>query len=88
MYKSKKKRNSKKLHISYKYIIFFCAVFATFNFVIQKIAYNNQGKNYPQVQNIRFNQVQSNKFQPEIEESLKINVKNDPSNYTIAERKK
>ena len=88
MYKSKKRTNLKKLHTSYKYIIFFCAVFATFNFFIQKLAYQNEGKNYPQVQNMRFNQVQSDKFNKVIEESKKINVKNDFSNYTVAERKK
>ena len=88
MNKSKKRTNSKKLHISYKYIIFFCAVFATFNFFIQKLAYQNEGKNYPQAQNMRFNQVQSNKFNKVIEENKKINVKNDFSNYTVAERKK
>ena len=88
MYKSKKRTNLKKLHTSYKYIIFFCAVFATFNFFIQKLAYQNEGKNYPQVQNMRFNQVQSNKFNKVIEENKKINVKNDFSNYTVAERKK
>ena len=75
MNKSKKRTNPKKLHISYKYIIFFCAVFATFNFFIQKLAYQNEGKNYPQVQNMRFNQVQSDKFNKVIEESKKINVK-------------
>jgi len=88
MNKPKKRTNSKKLHISYKYIIFFCAVFATFNFFIQKIAYKNEGKNYPQLQNMRFNQTQSNKFNQGIEESIKINAKNDSSNYTVAERKK
>ena len=88
MYKSKKRTNLKKLHTSYKYIIFFCAVFATFNFFIQKLAYQNEGKNYPQVQNMRFNQVQSDKFNKVIEESKKINVKNNISNYTVAERKK
>ena len=88
MNKLKKRTNSKKLHNSYKYIMFFCAVFATFNFFIQKLAYQNEGKNYPQVQNMRFNQVQSNKFNKVIEENKKINVKNDFSNYTVAERKK
>ena len=88
MYKSKKRTNLKKLHTSYKYIIFFCAVFATFNFFIQKIAYKNEGKNYSQVQNMRFNQTQSNKFNQGIEESIKINAKNDSSNYSVAERKK
>ena len=88
MYKSKKRTNLKKLHTSYIYIIFFCAVFATFNFFIQKIAYKNEGKNYSQVQNMRFNQTQSNKFNQGIEESIKINAKNDSSNYSVAERKK
>ena len=88
MYKSKKRTNLKKLHTSYKYIIFFCTVFATFNFFIQKIAYKNEGKNYPQLQNMRFNQTQSNKFNQGIEESIKINAQNDPSNYSVAERKK
>ena len=88
MYKSKKRTNLKKLHTSYKYIIFFCAVFATFNFFIQKIAYKNEGKNYPQLQNMRFNQTQSNKFNQGIEESIKINAQNDSSNYSVAEKKK
>ena len=88
MYKSKKRTYLKKLHTSYKYIIFFCAVFATFNFFIQKIAYKNEGKNYSQVQNMRFNQTQSNKFNQGIEESIKKIAKNDSSNYSVAERKK
>ena len=88
MYKSKKRTNLKKLHTSYKYIIFFCAVFATFNFFIQKIAYKNEGKNYSQVQNMRFDQTQSNKFNQGIEESIKKIAKNDSSNYSVAERKK
>ena len=88
MYKSKKRTNLKKLHTSYIYIIFFCAVFATFNFFIQKIAYKNEGKNYSQVQNMRFNQTQSNKFNQGIEESIKINAQNDSSNYSVAEKKK
>ena len=87
MYKPKKKTNSKKLHTSYKYIIFFCAVFATFNFFIQKIAYKNEGKNYSQVHNIRFNQIVSNKYNEEIEASIKINAKYDTSKYSVAERK-
>jgi len=37
---------------------------------------------------MRFNQVQSDKFNKVIEESKKINVKNNISNYTVAERKK
>tara|TARA_B100001013_G_C24600331_1_gene438569 strand:- start:775 stop:1503 length:729 start_codon:yes stop_codon:yes gene_type:complete len=37
---------------------------------------------------MRFNQTQSNKFNQGIEESIKINAQNDPSNYSVAERKK
>ncbi len=88
MYKSKKKTNSKKLHTSYKYIIFFCAAFAIFNFFIQKIAYQNEGKNYSKVLNIRFNQIENNKYNEVKEENIKINAKYTILNYSVAERKK
>ena len=88
MNKLKKRTNSKKLHNSYKYIMFFCAVFATFNFFIQKIAYQNEGKNYPQVLNTRFNQIQSNKYNEVKQESIKINPKYTTSEYSVTEKKK
>ena len=91
MYKLKKKTSSKKLHISYKYIIFFCAVFATLNFFIQKLAYQNEGKNYPQALNAKFEQIENNKYNEVSKvskESIKINTEYATSNYSIAERKK
>ena len=38
MKKLKKKKNLKKPHISYKYIVIFCLVFTFSNFFIEKIA--------------------------------------------------
>ena len=54
MSKLRNKKNSKSPHISYKYIIAFCATFAICNFFVEEIANKNEGKNSSQVQNIRF----------------------------------
>ena len=59
MNKLRNKKNSKRPHISYKYIIAFCATFAICNSFVEKIASKNEGKNNPHVQSIKFNQVQS-----------------------------
>ena len=88
MKKSRNTKNLKKPHISYKYIIGFCAAFAIFNIFIEKIANKNEGKNNSQIQNIRFNQAQSYKPIGKIEESLKQNVKNNFESLTIEKRKK
>ena len=88
MIKSRNKKNLKSSHISYKYIIGFCITFAIFNFFIEKIAIKNEGKNNPQIQNIRFNQVQSYKSSEEIKKSSKISIKNNFENFSLQERKK
>ena len=87
MIKSRNKKNLKSSHISYKYIIGFCITFAIFNFFIEKIAIKNEGKNNPQIQNIRFNQVQSYKSSEEIKKSSKISIKNNFESFTLQERK-
>ena len=88
MIKSRNKKNLKSSHISYKYIIGFCITFAIFNFFIEKIAIKNEGKNNPQIQNIRFNQVQSYKSSEEIKKSSKISIKNNFETFSLQERKK
>ena len=88
MVKLRNKKNLKSSHISYKYIIGFCITFAIFNFFIEKIAIKNEGKNNPQIQNIRFNQVQSYKSSEEIKKSSKISIKNNFENFSLQERKK
>ena len=88
MIKSRNKKNLKNFHISYKYIIGFCITFAIFIFFIEKIAIKNEGKNNPQIQNIRFNQVQSYKSSEEIKKSSKISIKNNFENFSLQERKK
>ena len=88
MEKSRNKKNLKSPHISYKYIIGFCITFAIFNFFIEKIAIKNEGKNNPQIQNIRFNQVQSYKSSEEIKKSSKISIKNNFESFSLEERKK
>ena len=88
MIKSRNKKNLKSPHISYKYIIGFCITFAIFNFFIEKIAIKNEGKNNPQIQNIRFNQVQSYKSSEEIKKSSKISIKNNFESFSLEERKK
>ena len=88
MVKSRNKKNLKKSHNSYKYIASFCVIFAIFNFFIEKIANKNEGKNNPQIQNIRFNQVQSYKHIIEIKKSLKKIVKNNFENISIQDKKK
>ena len=88
MVKLRNKKNLKSSHISYKYIIGFCITFAIFNFFIEKIAIKNEGKNNPQIQNIRFNQVQSYKSSEEIKKSSKIRIKNNFETFTLQERKK
>ena len=88
MIKSRNKKNLKSSHISYKYIIGFCITFAIFNFFIEKIAIKNEGKNNPQIQNIRFNQVQSYKSSEEIKKSSKISIKNNFESFSLEERKK
>ena len=88
MVKLRNKKNLKSPHISYKYIIGFCITFAIFNFFIEKIAIKNEGKNNPQIQNIRFNQVQSYKSSEEIKKSSKISIKNNFESFSLEERKK
>ena len=88
MVKLRNKKNLKSSHISYKYIIGFCITFAIFNFFIEKIAIKNEGKNNPQIQNIRFNQVQSYKSSEEIKKSSKISIKNNFETFSLQERKK
>ena len=88
MIKSRNKKNLKSSHISYKYIIGFCITFAIFNFFIEKIAIKNEGKNNPQIQNIRFNQVQSYKSSEEIKKSSKISIKNNFESLSLEEKKK
>ena len=88
MIKTRNKKNLKSSHISYKYIIGFCITFAIFNFFIEKIAIKNEGKNNPQIQNIRFNQVQSYKSSEEIKKSSKISIKNNFESFSLEERKK
>ena len=88
MVKLRNKKNFKSHHISYKYIIGFCITFAFFNFFIEKIAIKNEGKNNPQIQNIRLNQVQNYKSNIEIKKSSTRIVKNNLENFSIKERKK
>ena len=47
MSKMRNKKKSKSPHISYKYIIAFCATFAICNSFVEKIANKNEGKNNP-----------------------------------------
>ncbi len=88
MEKSRNKKNLKSPHISYKYIIGFCITFAVCNSFVEKIANKNEGKNSPQIQNIRFNQVQSYKSNIEIKKSSTRIVKNNLENFSIKDRKK
>ena len=88
MNKSRNKKKSTNPHISYKYIAVFCVTFAIFNFFVEKIASKNEGKNNPQIQNIRFNQVQSYKSNIEIKKSSTRIVKNNLENFSIKDRKK
>ena len=88
MRKMRKKSNSKKIHISYKYIIGFFITFLICNFFIEKIAVKNQGKNNSQVQNVRFNQAQSYKYNIETKELSKITIKNNFANLSVKERKR
>ena len=87
----KKLRNKKKSttpHISYKYIAAFCVTFAIFNFFVEKIASKNEGKNNPQIQNIRFNQVQSYKSNIGKQKFSKITVKNNIKVSSVQDRKR
>ena len=88
MEKSRNKKNLKSPHISYKYIIGFCITFAVCNFFVEKIANKNEGKNSPQIQNIRLNQVQNYKSNIEIKKSSTRIVKNNLENFSIKDRKK
>ena len=88
MSKLRNKKNSKSPHISYKYIIAFCATFAICNFFVEEIANKNEGKNSSQVQNIRFNQAQSYKSNIEIQKFSKKIAKNNFENSSIKDRKK
>ncbi len=88
MAKSRNKKNLKSPHISYKYIIGFCITFAVCNFFVEKIANKNEGKNSPQIQNIRLNQVQNYKSNIEIKKSSTRIVKNNLENFSIKDRKK
>ena len=82
------KKNLKSPHISYKYIIGFCITFAVCNSFVEKIANKNEGKNSPQIQNIRLNQIQSYKSNIEIKKSSTRIVKNNLENFSIKDRKK
>ena len=88
MVKLRNKKNLKSPHISYKYIIGFCITFAVCNSFVEKIANKNEGKNSPQIQNIRFNQIQSYKSNIEIKKSSTRIVKNNLEKFSIEERKK
>ena len=88
MVKLRNKKNLKSPHISYKYIIGFCITFAVCNFFVEKIANKNEGKNSPQIQNIRLNQIQSYKSNIEIKKSSTRIVKNNLENFSIKDRKK
>ena len=78
MNKLRNKKKSTNPHISYKYIAAFCITFAIFNFFVEKIASKNEGKNNSQIQNIRFNQVQSYKSNLVKQKFSKITIKNNP----------
>ena len=54
----------------------------------EKIAVKNQGKNNSQVQNVRFNQAQSYKYNIETKELSKITIKNNFANLSVKERKR
>ena len=88
MAKPRNKKNLKSPHISYKYIIGFCITFAVCNSFVEKIANKNEGKNSPQIQNIRLNQIQSYKSNIEIKKSSTRIVKNNLENFSIKDRKK
>ena len=88
MAKPRNKKNLKNPHISYKYIIGFCITFAVCNSFVEKIANKNEGKNSPQIQNIRLNQIQSYKSNIEIKKSSTRIVKNNLENFSIKDRKK
>ena len=88
MSKLRNKKNSKSPHISYKYIIAFCATFAICNSFVEKIANKNEGKNNPQIQNIRFNQAQSYKPNIEIQRFSKKIAKNNFENISVKNKKK
>ncbi len=87
MNKSRNKKKSTNPHISYKYIAAFCVTFAIFNFFVEKIASKNEGKNNPQIQNIRFNQVQSYKSNLVKQKFSKITVKNNIKTPSVQNRK-
>ena len=88
MNKSRNKKKSINPHISYKYIAAFCVTFAIFNFFVEKIASKNEGKNNSQIQNIRFNQVQSYKSNIEKQKFSKITVKNNIKITSVQKRKR
>ena len=88
MNKLRNKKNSKSPHISYKYIIAFCATFAICNSIVEKIANKNEGKNNPYVQSIKFNQVQSYKSNIKIQKFSKKIAKNNFENFSVKDRKK
>ena len=88
MLKRKNKKNSKKLHNSYHFIIGFCLSFVILNFFVEKIANKYEGKNNPQVQNIRFNHAQSYESEKNINSIVNKNINSNFKNLTIKEKKK
>ena len=88
MRKLRKKKNSKSPHISYKYIIAFCATFAICNSFVEKIASKNEGKNNPHVQSIKFNQVQSYNPNIKIQKFSTKTPKNNLENISVKDKKK
>ena len=88
MLKRKNKKNSKKLHNPYHYIIGFCLSFVIFNFFVEKIANKYEGKNNPQVQNIRFNHAQSYESEKNINSIVNKNINSNFKKLTIKEKKK
>ena len=88
MNKLKNKKNSKRPHISYKYIIAFCATFAICNFFVEEIANIYLGIYSPQVENLRFNQAQYYKSNIEVQKFSKKVAKNNFENSSIKDRKK
>jgi len=87
--KNKKRKISKNMHISYKYILAFCIIFAASIFFVEKLAMKNEGKNSPQIVNVKSNQVQSYKSEKEIKKQVvKENNKKDFKNVSIKEKKK
>ena len=88
MNKLRNKKKSTNPHISYKYIAAFCITFAIFNFFVEKIASKNEGKNNSQIQNIRFNQVQSYKSNLVKQKFSKITIKNNIRIPSVQNRKR